>query len=152
MEGIIRKKDVELQHALNLLQDELKLGLDPEDEPKRASFELVIYWFARIYMDADWSKIARSKNVYAADVFEHKIKSALSKRNIRQINDALCCALGLQSIRIPAMVLDSLEGDRRRILNNLRKEPIYFSIKAIELAKELLNWYKSKNDNDQGGK
>lgn len=96
-------------------------------------FELAIYWLAKIYMRADWNKIARSRNVYREDVFEHRVKAALSQPNVRRINDHLCTMLGLQSVAVPTSVLDTLETNKH-FLNYLRREVIYFTLKAIELA------------------
>lgn len=109
------------------------LGLSPRDEQHRGMFELAIYWLAKIYMRADWNKIARSRNVYREDVFEHRVKAALSQPNVRRINDHLCTMLGLQSVAVPTSVLDTLETNKH-FLNYLRREVIYFTLKAIELA------------------
>lgn len=111
-----------------------QLGLDTAEAPNRELYQLAIYWLAKIYMRADWSKIARSKNVYRDDVFEHRVKAALSQPNIRRINDKLCEMLGLQSVAIPSFVLDELEKDKKTLLRSMRREAIYFTLKATELA------------------
>lgn len=115
-------------------QPEHTLGLSPRDEPNRDAYELAIYWLAKVYMRADWAKIARSKNVYREDVFEHKVKAALSQPNIRRVNDKLCQDLGLQSVAVPTKVFDDLERHSKSLLNQMRREVIYFTLKAMELA------------------
>lgn len=110
------------------------LGLDPKEAPNHELYELAIYWLAKIYMRADWAKIARSKNIYRDDVFEHRVKAALSQPNIRRINDKLCEMLGLQSVAIPSAVLDELEISKGMLLRAMRREVIYFTLKATELA------------------
>jgi len=110
------------------------LGLDPKEAPNRELYQLAIYWLAKVYMRADWAKIARSKNVYRDDVFEHRVKAALSQPNIRRINDKLCEMLGLQSVAIPSGVLDELEKNKGTLLRSMRREAIYFTLKATELA------------------
>jgi hypothetical protein len=115
-----------------------KLGLDTRDEPKRAIFEAAIYWLAKIYLRADWRKIARNPNVHRENVFEHVIKAAGAQSNIRRVNDRMCEDLGLQSVEIPTAVFDFLECNKRVTLQSLRKEPVYFSLKAMELADQLI--------------
>lgn len=131
------------EHEWRTIQDRFqngwRLGLDPKDEPHRKLYEATIYWLAKLFMDADWAKIARSKNVYRENVFEHVVKAASSQPNIRRMNDRICEDLGLQSIRIPSSVMDDLETNRRVILRALRLEPIYFCLKAGELAGFLWN-------------
>lgn len=118
----------------NLFKEDFKLGLDTTDEPNRSVFENIIYWLAKIYMRADWKKIARSKNVYREDVFEHVVKASASQPNIRRVTDKLCEKLGLQSLAISSEILDYLETNRNIALKCIRREPIYFSLKAMELA------------------
>jgi len=118
-------------------QSDLRLGLDTKDEDKRSCFEAMIYWLAKIYMRTDWAKIAHSKNVFRENVFEHVIKAAGSQPNIRRVNDRLCEDLGLQSLAICTKIFDFLEEHKRVCLQSLRKEPVYFSLKAIELAEFL---------------
>ncbi len=125
--------DGELATVQGLFVQELPLGLAPNDAPHRAIFELAIYWLAKIYMRVDWKKIVRSKNVYSDDVFEHRVKAALSQPNIRRVNDRLCEMLGLQSVAVPARVFDEL-ATNTHVLRYLRREVVYFTIKATELA------------------
>ena len=124
----------EWKQALNYFSDGLALGLDPKDEVNRSTYQKIIYWLAKVYMRADWSKIARSKNVYRENVFEHVIKAGAGQPNIRRVNDRICCDLGLQSLAIPTMILDELEKNKRIVLQALRKEAIYYTLKAMELA------------------
>jgi len=130
----MEKLKEELENIKNLFENDFRLGLDEEDELHRKIFENIIYWLAKIYMRADWKKIARSKNVYREDVFEHVIKASASQPNIRRVNDKLCEKLGLQSVAISTNILDNLEINKKIVLKCIRREPIYFSLKAIELA------------------
>jgi len=110
------------------------LGLDVAEAPNRELYQLAIYWLAKVYMRTDWAKIARSRNVFRDDVFEHRVKAALSQPNMRRINDKLCEMLGLQSIAISSNVLDELERNKGTLLRAMRREVIYFTLKATELA------------------
>jgi len=127
------------QASVNAWFATMPLGLDATEAPNRELYQLAIYWLAKIYMRADWAKIARSKNIYRDDVFEHRVKAALSQPNVRRINDKLCEMLGLQSVAIPSAVLDKLETSKRVLLRAMRREVIYFTIKATELAGAMFN-------------
>jgi hypothetical protein len=128
-------------------QASLKLGLDAKDEPKRDTFEAMIYWLAKVFQAADWKKIARSRTVHREDVFEHVIKASSSQANIRRVNDRICEDLGLQSISISPKIIDALEVNKAVVLRSLRLEPVYFALKAMDLADHL--WERMKN---QGAK
>lgn len=141
----IKEEWVQIQQEF---KQTLKLGLDPKDESRRAIFEATIYWCAKLYMHADWKKIARNKNVYREDVFEHVIKAAGSQPNIRRINDRICEDLGLQSVKISSEIFDFLENNRKIVIQFLRKEPVYFSLKAIELADFLFKRIKNGEKNE----
>jgi hypothetical protein len=130
-------------------RNERPLGLDPKDEPNRELYEHMIYWLGKLYMDADWAKIARSKNVYRDNVFEHVVKASSSQPNVRRVNDRICEDLGLQSIRVPSIVMDFLEMNRRVVLRSLRLEPIYFCLKAGELAGILWDEIKKEKKKDE---
>lgn len=131
----------EFDYVQTQFNSELRLGLDEKDEIHRHTFEIMIYWLSKIYMRADWKKIARSKNVYRENVFEHAIKAASAQPNIRRLNDKLCAELGLQSLMVAPNTLDLLETHKKVVLKALRVEAIYFSLKAIELGEHL---YKNK--------
>nr|MDO8087994.1 hypothetical protein [Candidatus Sigynarchaeum springense] len=120
--------------ARAMFQGGLRLGLDPKDEPKRVTFEAMIYWLAKVFQAVDWKKIARSKTVRREDVFEHVIKAASTQANVRRVNDRICEDLGLQSIQVPPRILDGLEQGKAIVLRSLRLEPVYFALKAMDLA------------------
>lgn len=136
----------EYKKIKELFKGDLKLSLDKSDEPKRAVYEDLIYWLSRIYRIADWSKIARSKNVYSTDVFQHAVKSASYGQNIRRVNDKICEKLGIQSIPIASRVLDNLEKERAIALTTLKYESIYLALKAMEISK--INIMEMENNND----
>lgn len=125
---------------------ETPLGLDQKDEPKRAIFEAMIYWLAKIYMETRWQKITRSKGIYRENVFEHTVKAGASQKNIRRVNDKICENLGLQRISISSQIFDFLEQHKREALQALRLEPIYFCLKATELAGDLWEFYKTQEE------
>jgi len=129
----------ELDAVLQVLsRPEHAIGLSARDEPLREMYNLATYWLAKIYIRADWLKIARSKNVYREDVFDHKVKASLSEPTVRRINEKLCEELGLQSVSVPTSVFDKLETNSR-FINNLRREVVYITLKAMEIADVIYN-------------
>jgi hypothetical protein len=132
-----------------LNEGKINFSLSKEEESYRTVYENLAYGLAILYGNADWKSIARSRNVYALDVFQHKTKVAARKMNIRRVFDKICLLLGLQSIPFSSTIIDHLEDHQLKTLDILRKESIYITRKAYELHKRLIEYNINRKEKDQ---
>ncbi len=116
----------------------------PLDEGERIeTYKYMSYVLAKIYLRADWRKIAKSPKIRSEDVFQHKLKVAGVQDSIPKFVGKLCNLLSLQNVSLHSSVIDALELDKKRAFATIRDEnAIYISRKAIELSQLLNQAYK----------
>lgn len=150
-----RIDDLELEYKFihNVFNSKkMNFELNEKDEPFRNIYESITYLLSKVYIRADWHKIAKNINVRAEDVFQHKIKASGNMSDLRRFIDRLCNSLGLQSVEIITDVIDRLGKDEKKTLHIVRRESIYISRKAIELSNILIKKYtetKRKKSNEE---
>lgn len=94
--------------------------------------DLIVYVLAKVYNKTDWRRVARGRD--PLDVFQHRVLAAAYMPNFRQFLSKLCLGLGIQGLRIESHVLDVLDRNSQRVLDELRHATHFYVAKAYELA------------------
>jgi len=100
----------------------------PEEEVEKVLEEVLGSAWIRV----DWRKIGRNP----ADVFQHRLRCASCEPTVRRVVEKLCRGLGLQSIPVEPEKIDFLEKHRGEVLEKLREESVYWTLRAQHWAKK----------------
>jgi len=85
-----------------------------------------------VYRRVRWHRMGNSN---PHDVFQHRLKYAAYRGTVYECVDKLCQGLGIQSLKVPADRLASLQARAREVLHALRHESIYLVALATEKAR-----------------
>ncbi len=99
--------------------------------------EKLVYILAKAYMRVNWKKMGKRS---AYDVFQHRLKVASYRgNNIKTFLEKLCHGLSLQSVSVDPCIIEELENSRDDVMNALRTESVYLTLRAAEQSKKLRN-------------
>jgi len=100
-----------------------------------------------VYGRVDWKKVARGR--VSTDVFQHRLRCASCQPTVRRVLEKLCRGLGLQSVPVDPSKIDFLEEHREIVLEKLREESVYWTLRAQQWSHAKKK--SSKNKKPGGG-
>jgi len=108
---------------------------DVLNKEKLSLEDLIVYVLAKVYSRVNWRRIARGRD--PLDVFQHRVLASAYTNAFSKFLERLCLSLGLQSIRIEAEVLETLNKHSDKVLDLIRHNSIYLVVKSYDLYKKL---------------